>query len=56
MMEKERIMKENKKIKKQFRKKKIEFNEEIPLLDTTDIKEHYYMKRIEGMRQERREK
>ena len=39
MMEKERMIKENKKLKQQNRVKKIELNQEIPLLDTTSYKQ-----------------
>lgn len=46
MLEKERMIRENKKLKNMNRVKKIELNQEIPILDTTAFKQTLYKDNI----------
>lgn len=56
ILEKERMIRENKKLRNMNRVKKIELNQEIPILDTTNFKQNLYKDDIERIRQERKEK
>lgn len=42
VLEKERMIRENRKLKQINRIKKIELNQDIPVLDTTNFKENIY--------------
>ena len=50
------MIRENKKLKLENRKKKIQLNQQIPLLDTTEFKTSLFADEMERLREERREK
>jgi hypothetical protein len=54
-IEKERLLRLKRKIKEEKRKKLIELNQEIPFLDTTQLKEQLYEEKLAFIKNEKQE-